>query len=541
LIGEGVVVDLELWRFDSKLVGRRERLARLLCNEDELLISRLLNGLAPTTAVESRIKEFYLNDWNGDHNWMGGGAQRGLSDAKTLDQGGLVLQICYHRLISGDDRAGQFAQLVERVGQTFGSRVGVALTPVVEPQRSPLAPYSPQSRAWLDTSLAVAWKGELVGDLDAGLLVRYLRAVGLRGLLNAWYEVEHSRLSILHPIQVLESLSISATSFRPIADLLVAQAQTYGVLEELSSQVPLVADMAASVVSHGFESWLFQDSVIPGYSLGAPPDALSAAGQCWGLALFDAVAEEQMRDLPIWYQLRLYGGVATTVRYDHAIALQRRYGIRVDTSATNDPPSLFVESVTEHPFRALEAFASIARLEVVAEDLGTIPDGLRERLRRCGFFSMVVPLFRDIRAEGDLSGLVVALTTHDLPTITGLVTGADATELKLLGRDQEAAAGDDMLVSLSAFSGVSSGEYAKGEEQGVHLWDVVHPLLRGCTTRARLQGARAVWIPLEDFMGVETRVNIPGSSFPQRRNWDGPLQLDISEVCERVLMVEGLD
>ncbi|MGC8465964.1 MAG: 4-alpha-glucanotransferase [Acidimicrobiales bacterium] len=533
-------MDIDAWRANSDLRRRRQRVAGLLCRSDEALMERLVGSINPRSLVATLVRSYYLDGWNGDHSLPKMARASQGRESKALDLGGLVLQVCYHRLAAAGSDDSSMRHLFDRLGREFGSSVGVALTPVVEPLRSPLAPYSPRSRAWIDSELVNVWGKGSHDELDRQGLIDYLDVVGLRGLLNAWFEVEPDKLSQVHPLEVLSALSIDQDDFESMVELLVRQACCYGALREMAKAVPLVLDMPASVVPEGFEAWLFQDIVVPGYSLGAPPDALSAVGQRWGLALFDADGEREMFDLPIWYQLKLYGNVATTVRYDHAIALQRRYGVGTGSVETADPPFLFLESSSEHPFQILQRYAESLKLEVVAEDLGTIPDGLRERIRRFGFLSMMVPLFGDERAAGSLVGLVVALSTHDLPTITGLLTGDDARELQRLGRSEEAAANHEMVLSLAAFAGNDGRSLLEDPLDDNRWWDVVGRLLARCSARSRTHGARALWVPIEDFIGVTTRVNIPGSSLPQRRNWDQPFVVDVDLLCERLLMVEDL-
>src|SRR5262249_26413152 len=124
----------------------------------------------------------------------------------------------------------------------------------------------------------------------------------------------------------------------------------------------------------------------------APPDAFSATGQDWGMPVYrwDAIAADDFR----WLRDRarrsadLYDGY----RIDHLVGFYRTYGQPRD----GDPP--FFTPSDEADQKALgERIIEILRgagAEVVAEDLGTVPDFVRESLVR-----LEVPGFRVFRWE----------------------------------------------------------------------------------------------------------------------------------------------
>lgn len=70
---------------------------------------------------------------------------------------------------------------------------------------------------------------------------------------------------------------------------------------------------------------------------------------------------------------------------------------------------------------------------VVGEDLGTVEEGVRERLRAHRVLSCRLVWFEEPRPARFPRLAMAAVTTHDLPTVAGLWTGADLAAQKALG------------------------------------------------------------------------------------------------------------
>ena len=127
-------------------------------------------------------------------------------------------------------------------------------------------------------------------------------------------------------------------------------------------------------------------------SIGAPPDAFSDHGQDWGMPVYrwDGIAGEHFR----WLRERsrrgadLYDGY----RVDHLVGFYRTYGRPRDGGEPFFTPSVEAEQVKlgEH---VLALFRD-AGAEIIAEDLGTVPDFVRESMAR-----IAVPGFKIFRWE----------------------------------------------------------------------------------------------------------------------------------------------
>jgi 4-alpha-glucanotransferase len=163
-----------------------------------------------------------------------------------------------------------------------------------------------------------------------------------------------------------------------------ARQQTHGV--ELFGDLPFMVD------SDSADVWVRQHQFRLDLSVGAPPDAFSATGQDWGMPVYqwDAIAAEDFRWLR--ERARRSADLFDGYRIDHLVGFYRTYG-RVKNGGEGfftpaDEPSQ--RALGE---RLLELFRS-AGAEIVAEDLGTVPDFVRASLARLG-----VPGYRVFRWE----------------------------------------------------------------------------------------------------------------------------------------------
>jgi 4-alpha-glucanotransferase len=171
-------------------------------------------------------------------------------------------------------------------------------------------------------------------------------------------------------------------------------AEQWGRVREAARtcHVALLGDLPFMVDGDSADVWAHQSSFMLDASVGVPPDAFSATGQDWGMPVYrwDALAADDFR----WLRDRarraaeLYDGF----RIDHLVGFYRTYGRRKSDNVPFFTPS------EEHQQRALgERVLGVFRepgAEVVAEDLGTVPDFVRASLAHLG-----VPGFKVARWE----------------------------------------------------------------------------------------------------------------------------------------------
>jgi 4-alpha-glucanotransferase len=148
---------------------------------------------------------------------------------------------------------------------------------------------------------------------------------------------------------------------------------------------------------------------------------------------------------------------------------------------------------------------------VVGEDLGTVEEGVRERLAAEGILSYRVAWFEE-RPPTDYPELAMAaVSTHDLPTISGLWTGADVAEQQRLGLVDNDAALDSTRARLVELAGRPENAAVSDVVEAVH---------------ARLAEAPSLLVTatLDDALAVSERPNVPGTS-SERPNWSIALPL----------------
>jgi len=202
--------------------------------------------------------------------------------------------------------------------------------------------------------------------------------------------------------------------------------------------IGLIADLAIGTDPRGSHAWSSQAEILPGVSLGAPPDLYQAAGQNWGLTAMSPRALQAERYASFISLLRAAFAVAGGLRIDHILGLMRMWVIAPGASAAD---GAYLRYPLEDMLRllALEAWRNHAI--VIGENLGTVPEGLNERLAASGILGMNVLWFQredEKTSEGGAASACVFLppsswpsaavsmtTTHDLPTVAGWWAGRD--------------------------------------------------------------------------------------------------------------------
>ena len=156
--------------------------------------------------------------------------------------------------------------------------------------------------------------------------------------------------------------------------------------------VRLFGDLPFMVDGESADVWAHQEDFILDASVGVPPDAFSATGQDWGMPVYrwDVIAAGDYQ----WLRKRarrsaaLYDGY----RVDHLVGFYRTYARPRNGGEPFFTPALEPEQVALGE-QTLAIFLE-AGAEIIAEDLGIVPDFVRASLARLG-----VPGFRIFRWE----------------------------------------------------------------------------------------------------------------------------------------------
>lgn len=272
--------------------------------------------------------------------------------------------------------------------------------------------------------------------------------------------------------------------------------------------VRLIQDLAIGVDPRGADAWLDQDLLGLAFSVGAPPDDFAPDGQSWGLPPFIPWRLREAGYQP-WAEL-LRGTMAQGgLRVDHVMGLSRLFWI---PNGASPAEGTYVRFPGRDLLEVLALESARAQALVVGEDLGTVEDGLRHALMEAGVLSTRLIWFEDVPPERFPAGSVAMVTTHDLPTIVGVWTGADETELAALGRATPAKEQGSLGRRLDALV-----DLPPTTPPGTVI-DAVHERLGGSTAALAIA-------TLEDLCEVAERPNIPGTT-TERANWSRALPID---------------
>lgn len=209
------------------------------------------------------------------------------------------------------------------------------------------------------------------------------------------------------------------------------------IAEQSRMPVGIYHDLAIGSIGEGSDAWNYQDVIADGINLGAPPDDFNPAGQNWG---FPPLIPEKLKESgydffiqTIRKNMQHFGAL----RIDHALGMFRQFWIPRGMPASQ---GAYVKQPTEDLLRIIALESIRNRTMVIAEDLGTIGENVRETLFRFRMLSYRLLYFE--RNYPDPSFLspehypemaLCAVTTHDLPTIYGWWTGRDIDLKKRLG------------------------------------------------------------------------------------------------------------
>ena len=295
--------------------------------------------------------------------------------------------------------------------------------------------------------------------------------------------------------------------------------------------VGLYCDVAVGVHPGGAEAWAEQGLIAAGVSIGAPPDAYNAEGQDWGLAPLNPSGLRAQAYRPFAEVLAANMRHAGALRIDHVMGCMRLFWV-----PEGQPPT--AGTYVAYPFDDLVRIVALEsvrqRCVVIGEDLGTVPPGLRARLRRAGMLSYR-PLVFERTAGGRFKApgrwpkrCAAAVSTHDLPTPRGFWSARDVEWRARLGldadRDDAAIARADAKAALVAAlrrAGLLPSDDAAGA-LGPALRRAVHRYLARTPSRLLL-------VQLEDLLDELEQANLPGT-IDEHPNWRRKVSLPLDRL-----------
>jgi 4-alpha-glucanotransferase len=319
--------------------------------------------------------------------------------------------------------------------------------------------------------------------------------------------------------------------------------------ERLAMPIGLYHDLALGADRNGAEAWVYQSVLALGADCGAPPDAFAPEGQNWGLPPINPHALRASGYELMIQLLRKNFRFGGAIRLDHVMAFCRLFWIPRGRPASEG-------TYVQYPFEDLLAIVALesarSKTLVIGEDLGTVPDWVREQLAKARVLSYRVFYFerggdgvwkppRDYPAQS----LAVA-TTHDLPTLTGFWSGEDlqvraglgaftddATQRRAWEERQRDKAG--ILSALKQEGLLPNGvteDPSSASAMTTDLCRAIHIYL------ARTPSC-IVLANLEDGLGELSQTNLPGT-VDSHPNWTRKYAVPVDEIlCDERLQQLG--
>jgi 4-alpha-glucanotransferase len=274
--------------------------------------------------------------------------------------------------------------------------------------------------------------------------------------------------------------------------------------------IAIFGDLPFVVNLHSADVWTRSDEFMLDVSLGVPPDAFSETGQDWGLPVYrwDVMAAGGYEWLT--QRARRMAALFHGFRLDHLVGFYRTYGRPREGQpffTPADEPSQIAQGEA-----IVRIFASQGA-ELVVEDLGTIPDFVRQSLARLhAAGSKVLRWERQWHASGqpfidpaDYERRSCALTsTHDTETLAEWWDNAGSEERQQLLR-----------LPLLGRLGISDPQTPWSDA----LRDALLAL-------AMSAASEELFIAIQDVFGWRDRINVPATVGDHNWTWRLPWPVD---------------
>ncbi len=339
--------------------------------------------------------------------------------------------------------------------------------------------------------------------------------------VRAFAESHGERIEFFHYLQWLADAQLGAAGRRSL---------------ELRLGIGLYLDIAVGADLGGCEVWSHQDLYAIGAHVGAPPDDFNRKGQDWGLPPLDPVRLRDAAYAPFIAMLRENMRHAGAIRLDHVMGLMRLYWVPEGRAPAEGGYVLY-------PFDDLLGILALESVRnqclVVGEDLGTVPDAVREALAPLKVYSYRLLL---LEREADSAfppparypaQSLAAVSTHDLPTLGGFWKGLDLDLRGELGLFPDDATREALIVARAR----DRAQLLMALERegllppgiGVHpvaVPEMTDELARNVHRMLSRAPSQILMVQMEDVLGVLEQANLPGT-VDQHPNWRRKLPLEL--------------
>jgi|RhiMetdeSRZDD1v2_1073273.scaffolds.fasta_scaffold411602_1 4-alpha-glucanotransferase len=299
-----------------------------------------------------------------------------------------------------------------------------------------------------------------------------------------------------------------------------------------SNGVALFGDLPFMVNGDSADVWSRQDEFDQDGSVGVPPDAFSATGQDWGLPAYrwDVLRERDFDWLRV--RARRMAQLFDGYRVDHLVGFYRTF-----VRPRGSDHGAFTPGDERSQIALGEDVLSIFRsteVEIVAEDLGTVPDFVRESLARAR-----IPGYKVFRWERHWhtpgqpfrdpleypAASVATSGTHDTEPMTVWWAQAPVEERRAV------------LDTPPIHSRLSEPE----RTQALASSSLTETVRKALLEVLFASGANLLVLPIQDVFGWSDRINQPATVGDQNWTWRLPWPADrMSREPEAIAVAEQL-
>lgn len=272
--------------------------------------------------------------------------------------------------------------------------------------------------------------------------------------------------------------------------------------------------------------------------IGAPPDNFNPDGQNWGLPPLVPMRLQETRFAHFIALLRTNMRACGALRIDHVMSLMRLWWCPDDGSNAS---GAYVHYPVDAMFAILRLESVRNQCAVIGEDLGVVPPEIRRYLEEGRLYSNAVFYFEKYdnwhfrKPEHYKEMALAMIANHDVPPLAawwncrdlmlrrqiGLIGSDEKLRQELQYRDGE----KGQLLQWLAEQGLLPGEW---HDRNVHRaldQSLRVALIRACGRAA----SKLVSLQVDDLAGVDTPVNIPGTS-AEYPNWRRKVPLDVDVI-----------
>jgi len=318
---------------------------------------------------------------------------------------------------------------------------------------------------------------------------------------------------------------------------------------EKNMGIGLFMDLAVGLDPMGADVWMNQDLYALDIAIGAPPDICNSLGQNWGFA---AVLPQKLREegyCTFIQMLRQNMAHCGALSLDHVMSLMRLFWI---PGAVDSVEGTYVHYPCEELFGILALESQRNSCMVIGEDMGTVPDAMRECMDRWGVYSNKAFFFEKdetghfLPPESYPSTCAISLSTHDLPTLSGFWQGQDLTlrtDLNLYPSREfaETDVKERVVDRVAMLNLLEQGNLLPAgmsiDPQGIptltpELSTAIHSLISKSE-------AKILLLRFEDILAQVEQVNLPGTTQDIYPSWRLRLPLPLESIFsdERVASV----